>query len=82
MAKAERIWIPHCAVPLYDLDLFERLAGKAVPSSFRWNSLFPGVSVAALESKKKNSKSAAASLFSEDTHCVLRGLAYDESRDA
>lgn len=80
MEKAERIWIAHCAVPLYDLNLFELMTGKSVPSSFRWNSLFPGVHADTLESKKKNSKSAAAFLFSEDTYRVLRGLAYDLSR--
>ncbi|MEX3638786.1 hypothetical protein [Paraburkholderia sp. BR14320] len=77
MEKAARSWIPHCAVPLYDLDLFELMTGKSVPSSFRWISLFPDVHLDALESKKKNSKSAAAFLFSEDTYRVLHGLAYD-----
>ncbi|HEY1996242.1 hypothetical protein, partial [Paraburkholderia sp.] len=41
MEKATRIWIPHRAVPLYDLGLFELTTGKSVPSLFRWSMLFP-----------------------------------------
>ncbi|CAG9239449.1 hypothetical protein BCAR13_890038 [Paraburkholderia caribensis] len=75
MKKAKVQWIPHRAVPWYDLDLFERLTGLSVPSAFRWNNLFPGVKYEALDSKKKNVVNAAALLFSEETYQALRRLA-------
>jgi hypothetical protein len=74
MDKARRTWIPLRAVPLYDLDLFELMTGKSVPSTFRWSTLFPGVDVDALASKKKGARSAADQLFTDDTLAVLRSM--------
>ena len=65
-------------VPCYDLDLFELLTGKSVPSSFRWTKLFPGMNVDALESKKKSTRNAAAHLFTEETLTVLQNMAQTE----
>ncbi|WP_342702402.1 hypothetical protein OHZ10_10690 [Burkholderia arboris] len=75
MDKARNRWIPLRAVPWYDLDLFERMTGKAVPPAFRWSRLFPGVDAEALESKKKGARNAAAQLFSDDTLTVLQSMA-------
>jgi hypothetical protein len=72
-----RSWREHCAVQFYDLDLFERLTGRLIPSRVRWSKLFPGLAYEALESKKKNVRSAAALAFSEDTYRLLRHLAYE-----
>ncbi|MFP3801153.1 hypothetical protein [Paraburkholderia sp. SIMBA_027] len=76
MDKARNRWIPLRAVQWYDLDLFERMTGKSVPSVFRWSRLFPNVDAEALESKKKGARNAAAQLFSYDTLTVLRSMAH------
>jgi len=79
LKKARDQWIPHCAVQYFDLNIYEALAGKDIPSELRWGALFPGLQHEVLESKKKKARSAATLLFSADTYQLLRHLAYEAS---
>lgn len=79
LKKAKNQWILHCAVPYFDLKLYESLVNKEIQPALFWGKLFPNYEHEALKTKKKDAKSAAALAFSDDTYRLLRHLAYQKT---